>query len=313
MNFKTSSLVSLLSLAAAFGSFAPTQAAQPETMDIRNAKDHVSDGRGVVGHRRAEDGSPRAAGPTGQASTVITYHNGPVMLNTVNVYVIWYGNWAGNTATTIIPDFLNNLGGSPYWNINTTYYNGAGTHLANSVAFLGSTTDNYSLGKNLSDANIRTVVSSAITSGRLPKDAAGIYLVLTAADVTAKSGFCTRYCGWHTYSTISSTTIKYAFVGNAARCLNSCAAQSVGPNGNAGADAMISVIAHELEEAATDPQLNAWYDGSGAENADKCSWSFGTTSVLPTGAKYNMTLGTRKYLVQQNWVNSGAGYCALKY
>ena len=28
------------------------------------------------------------------------------------------------------------------------------------------------------------------------------------------------------------------------------------------------------------------------------------------GSKHNMTLGGRDYLIQQNWVNSGGGYCA---
>ena len=45
-----------------------------------------------------------------------------------DVYYIWYGNWSGNSATTILTDFASNLGGSPYFNINTTYYNGANTH-----------------------------------------------------------------------------------------------------------------------------------------------------------------------------------------
>ena len=84
---------------------------------------------------------------------------------------------------------------------------------------------NYSLGKSLSDAQIKTVVSSAITSGRLQLDASGIYFVLTSQDVMASSGFCTQYCGWHTHTTISGTDIKYSFVGNGARCLSSCAAQ----------------------------------------------------------------------------------------
>ena len=75
---------------------------------------------------------------------------------------------------------------------------------------------------------------------------------------------------------------------------------------------MLSVVAHELEEAVTDPELNAWYDSRGAENADKCAWTFGQN--LPqtsTGAYYNMTLQTqsgstttspttRNYLIQRN-------------
>ena len=87
--------------------------------------------------------------------------------------------------------------------------------------------------------------------------------MLTSQDVAESSGFCTKYCGWHTYGTISGTNIKYAFVGNAYRCPSACEAQTTSPNGNAGADAMASVIAHELEEMVTDPNLNAWYDTRG--------------------------------------------------
>ena len=175
------------------------------------------------------------------------------MTGGVKMYYIWYGNWAGNTAVNILTDFAQNIGGSPYFNINTTYYDGSNTPVMNSVIFGGSATVAYPQGTSLSDAAIQTVVSNVITSGALPKDTNGIYFVLTSADVTASSGFCTQYCGWHTYGTIGGSNIKYSFVGNPDRCISSCAQQNNGPNGNAGADGMASIIAHELEEAVTDP------------------------------------------------------------
>lgn len=156
-----------------------------------------------------------------------------------------------------------------------------------------------------------------MVSGALPQDENGVYFVLTSADVTASSGFCTQYCGWHTYSTMSvsntSKVIKYSFVGNPDRCPSACEAQTISPNGNAGADGMASIIAHELEEAATDPQLNAWYDRRGYENADKCAWTFGLTFQLPNGSYANMNLGGLNFLIQRNWVNASGGYCALSY
>jgi hypothetical protein len=255
--------------------------------------------------------------PSGQAGKAggangISYHGGPIMVGTVNLYTIWYGNWAGNTATSILADFAANIGGSSYYNINTTYTNGASVKLSNSVVASGTTTVAYPYGTSLSDANIQQVVTAAITSGSLPSDVNGVYFVLTSADVTASSGFCTQYCGWHTHATIGGKDIKYSFVGNPDRCPSSCAAQTVGPNGNVGADGMASIIAHELEEAASDPDLNAWYDRRGAENADKCAWTFGTTYAA-NGALANMKLGTRDFLIQQNWVNAAGGYCALSY
>jgi hypothetical protein len=239
------------------------------------------------------------AGGTGALSPIIN-HGGPVLTTPV-AYLIWYGNWnqsnASDTAAgqALVRNFLNGVSGSPYFAINTTYNGPSG-----SVTFGGETTDTGSLGTRLSDNNIKTIVSNAITSHKLVLDPNGVYFVLTSSNI-AKTGFCSQYCGWHTYATIQGTAVKYAFVGNANRCLSSCAAQTVGPNGNAGVDGMISVIAHELEESTTDPLLNAWYDSSGNENADKCAWTFGQNlTLLPTGAYYNMTLNGQNYLIQRN-------------
>ena len=244
----------------------------------------------------------------------ITYHGGPLMLGTTNTYFIWYGEWRGNTATSILSDLASSIGDSSYFNINTTYYNGNNTHVSNSVHYAGATADNYSRGTALSDAGVQGIVSDAITSARLPKDTNGVYFVLTSADVNETSGFCTQYCGWHTHGTIGGSDIKYAFIGNPDRCPSACSAQFPNsPNGNAGADGMASIIAHELEEAVTDPDLNAWYDQRGQENADKCAWTFGATYSTANGALANMKLGSRDFLIQRNWVNASAGYCAVSF
>jgi hypothetical protein len=262
----------------------------------------------------AVDASNKAGGhakPTG-GNNGIFYNGGPVMLGTTTVYYIWYGNWSGNSATTILTDLANHIGGSPYFNINTTYYNGSNQHVSNSVVYGGSTTDSYSHGTSLSDSAIQAVVSDAINAGRLPKSTSAVYFVLTSADVTASSGFCTQYCGWHTHGTIAGSDIKYSFIGNPDRCPSACTNGTAAPNGNAGADGMASIISHELEEAVTDPDLNAWYDHRGQENADKCAWTFGTTYNNGTGVA-NVHLGTRDYLIQRNWVNASGGYCSMSY
>ncbi len=269
-----------------------------------------------TGRGQGERAAPGNAAPSAQAGTTsngISYHGGPVLVNGVNVYYIWYGNWSANSAPSVMTDFANTIGGSPYFNINTTYYNGSNQHVMNVVKYGGAVNDNYSRGTALSDSDVKTVVASAINSKGLPADPNGVYFVLTSKDVNETSGFCTKYCGWHAHSAIGTTDIKYAFVGNPDRCPSACAAQSPSsPNGNAGADAMASIIAHELEEAVTDPDLNAWYDTRGRENADKCAWTFGTT-YTSNGAYANMKLGARDFLIQQNWVNAQGGYCAKTY
>ena len=230
--------------------------------------------------------APKAlAVPVTAATNGIDYHGGPVMTGTTHVYYIWYGNWSGNTAQSILTDFASNIGGSPYYNINTTYTNGAGSAVANAVNFAGSTSDNYSQGQALTDALVPNVVFNAINAGHLPLDANGVYFVLASADVNETSGLCTSHCGWHNHY-MASTDIKYAFVGNPDRCPSACESSmlwSGSPNGNPSADGMASIIAHELEEAVTDPDLNAWFDSLGYENADKCAWNFGTTYTVGNG------------------------------
>lgn len=243
----------------------------------------------------------------------IYYHGGPVMVNTHNIYYIWYGNWSGNSAITILNNLANNMGGSPYLNISTTYTDGADHPIVNTAKLQGSTYDKYSHGRNLNDYAVFNIVTRAINNKSLPYDPNGVYFVLTSKDVNETSGFCTQYCGWHDYGFYNNTNIKFAFIGNPDRCPFACEAQTTSPNNNPGADGMANIIAHEFEEAITDPNLNAWYDKSGEENADKCAWTFGSTYTTNNGSVANMLLGNMNYLIQQNWVNNNSGYCALKY
>jgi len=244
----------------------------------------------------------------------ISYHGGPVIEGTTNVYYIWYGNWAQDpNANAILTNFASNIGGSPYFNINTTYGDN-NANVTNSVHYAGSSSDSGSLGTSLSDNSIWTIVTNAIGSGKLPLDGNGVYFVLTAPGVAETSGFLTQYCGWHTYGTYNGTNVKFSFVGDAAGpSLGSCAIQTgSSPNGDPAADAMASVIAHELEEAVTDPLLDAWYDSNGEESADKCAWTFGTT-YSANNSQANMLLGSRNFLIQQQWLNANGGLCALSY
>ena len=89
-----------------------------------------------------------------------------------------------------------------------------------------------------------------------------------------------------------------------------------------------SIIAHEVTEAATDPELSAWFDGEGKENADKCAWTYGAVwkvmdgggkgkansssspSIPEAGGVANAKVGGREFLLQLNWANRATqGYC----
>lgn len=241
----------------------------------------------------------------------LRYHGGPVMTGPVRVYVIWYGAWARKVRRrTIITDFLGNLAGARFA-INQTYPDASGSTVANSITLAGQVFDRGSVGKRgVTDESIGTVVAAALDANRLPADPHGIYLVLTSTEVD-KLGFLTRYCGWHSFARYGSATIKFALVGDPTGAnLRRCAPQSVGPNGDAGADAMVNVIAHEIDESVTDPEFTGWSDGSGEENADRCSWFYGSTYPVRR-ARANVRLGRRHFYLQANWVNRPVGSCAL--
>jgi len=258
------------------------------------------------------------AGPVGFAVSQghgINYHGGPVMKGTPNIYIIWYGNWtngphASDSQATVnlVDAFLDGLNGSGYMRINSTYGDNSGnvtgnTHRSTQIF------DSGSQGTTFNDTGLRNIVSAALNNGSLPRDSNGVYLVLTSSNVNESTGFCTQYCGFHTHASLGGVDIKYAFVGNPDRCPSGCEAQTTSPNGNSGGDGIINVITHETEETITDPDLNAWFDSSGQEDADKCNFRFGPTSTASNGSKFNQTFGGHNWLIQMEWENSRTGGC----
>jgi hypothetical protein len=247
------------------------------------------------------------------AASGARYLGGPVMLGTNHIYYVWYGNWNGNSATAILDYLAAHVGGTPYWNIETTYFEidgGVKKYVSNSLTFGGEYFDNYSHGKSLSDSAVLAVVENAINR-QLPLDASGIYFVLASADVKETSGFCTVYCAWHDHATFRGTDLKYSFVGDPDACPSACEpAPGHSPNGNPAADAMAGIIVHTLDETVIDPDLNAWQCNFGNECADLCS--FGPPFTC-NGALADVIWGAHCFYVPENWKNAGTGGCVMHY
>jgi len=266
-----------------------------------------------------------------KTNTKIMYHNGPILGGVSNIYLIWYGCWrtdvicgnmGGPSIQFILSDFVSNLGSSPYFQINSTYPNADGQAPSGGLFFAGSAVDlAYSQGNELTDADIAGIISNQVLSGGLPLDPSALYIVISSEDVAANSvGFCQGGAPpHHGYSTVLGATFRYGFVGHAGRCPSVAASQFVGadgnllptPNGDLAADAMASDMAHVLSTLVTDPYGSGWFDRYGLENADKCQGTFGQTYVIANGARANMHLGYRDFLIQQNWVNDKRARCAL--
>jgi hypothetical protein len=131
----------------------------------------------IIRHRPNRfDASAPTSGSTGVQSPSIAYHGG-ALLSTPNVYLIWYGNWnQSNGSDTpagqqIVRDFLHGINNSPYYQINKSY--GPPTGYIN----IGrEATDAGSQGTTVTDAKVQSIVSTAISTGKLPADVYGVIL-----------------------------------------------------------------------------------------------------------------------------------------
>ena len=111
------------------------------------------------------------------------------------------------------------------------------------------------------------------------------------------------YCAWHSYGTVRGVPVQFGFFfrldGDAG-----CDPGDPGTVHSQGLEALANVSGHELSETVSDPRNGGWWDNSGAENSDKCAWTF---SGL-------VTIGGEAWKIQGNWsnaaYNAGSGYYA---
>jgi hypothetical protein len=264
------------------------------------------------------------------SSTGISYHGGTVIAGpsiTKVVAIYWgtgtiYNGQATGTGTgsadpTLIGSFLRSLGGSPYFNINTTYYNAAGSKVLNQVGYTSFwTTGSDVAGPSASptDADMVNLIQQGLNLGKIAYDPNTEYAIFTGAGVNLGGGFGVQYCAYHTHGATTAGNVYYAAMPHNQDYPAGCTSSYASPNSDVAANSEVNTLAHEIEETTTDAMGNAWYDNRGYENADKCAWTWGTTKTAANGGVYNMQLADGNYyLVQQNWVNAGSGGCAISF
>ncbi|CAI5465546.1 unnamed protein product [Closterium sp. Yama58-4] len=263
------------------------------------------------------------------SSAPITYGGGPVMTGnpSINVYIIYYGSWPAGSGQNIIENFIRSLSadskqqGSPadpkvkrWWAISAAYtqeVDGTKKNVSSKVRLARTVYDKYSAGTDLDDGTdfgdtkVFEVISNKIGAGKaLPYDASGIYLVLSSKDVTVP-GFCTNYMGWHNMFYIGSKPVVFAFVGHHGQCKEEWIPKP-SPNGNPAIDFTLSTIAHEVAEAATNPDVQTGWGDENGENADKCYMEVGQTKTGRDSRggtyKYNLVgMKNMRFLIQSNW------------
>ena len=246
--------------------------------------------------------------PPAKRPPTILYHGGPIMPG-ANIYIVYYGSFT-STQHDILDTFLENVGGSPAFNVNTEYNDSSNEFVLNVLNYNPATdsyNDAYSMGTTLGGSFVTTLLHNAVAGGHLPSDVNGIYLLTISQDVKIGKG---NWCAYHSHSTaiVTGQDIKFALAADPpASILTSCSGNlatfgdTTSPNGDIGMDEVVDSLIHELSETVTDPDINAWFTSGGAEVGDLCNFVYGTTFIAPNGSHANHTFGSRNYLAQQIW------------
>jgi len=264
-------------------------------------------------------------------------HGGMVLSEGINVVsVYWHtapiyagGPAAGTYNTTssladnsLMGFFLRNVGGSPWYNITSSYTTMQNVPLKNTVTYAGYWANNTNVppdGSGVLNATMVTMLQSGFDSGKIVYNPNTVYMIFSAGTVNLGRFTGSSYCAYHTYATMKING-KYQIVLYAAMpyayswsfgCSSFFTAPS--PNNDKPAEVEINIAAHELTETQTNPINSAWYDGGRQENGDKCAWQYGDTKIAANGGKYNVTLAGKNFLIQQNWVNTTTAGCVIKY
>lgn len=251
----------------------------------------------------------------------IPYRGGAVMTQGMPVYLIWYGSWREATKA-LVREFVAGLGQSEYFAINRTYYDSKGRRAAGVAYYMGD----VDLGWELGDAGpwadteqaAIALVSLAIARAAIPPDEASAYVVLVSKEQAAYDSPCLLWCAWHDRFSLGILDLKIALAWDPAGCPHGCTGFDPdggyrSPNGDLAADGLANLIAHELDEIESDPDIDGWRWPDYTEGADMCSWTWGpAVYAADGGAPANVRFGDRDWLVQQNWANADGGYCTLR-
>ena len=231
------------------------------------------------------------AKPGGGGGTNLVDHGGPV-LPTSHTVAIWWGDQTQFPADAKagLDALLKGFGGSAFLGIEKQYMRGASiasTFLTNYVDASAPPSRPPSTSTIVSEA------CSVINGNGLTADTSAIYFVFT-------SNFPghTNYCAWHSYGTCNGVTIQVAYMPNTTGMAGCDPGDLYGCNTySQGTRSIANVTSHEFAEAITDANASAWYDSSGAENGDKCAWTFSSCVSLSTGS----------WQLQQEWSNAISG------
>jgi hypothetical protein len=249
------------------------------------------------------------AGSTSSARRTpnMTYHKGKIMTTAVSKAIFWGPSWANSAFVgdkiTGLDAWYTGHSGSNYaktCNEYTDTLNG-GHQVGSTLTHQGHVIDTSTAAGGGSTSTILAEVCKQITAGSIVPDAAGNGYYPVYSDVKRGNA---GYCAWHSAGTCNGQLVQFAFFFNLDGDPG-CDPADTTTGHSQGLAALANVTGHEIEEARTDPASpGAWYDQQGAENGDKCAWTWGAPLVTFSNGS--------KWKVQGEWSNAaytaGTGY-----
>jgi hypothetical protein len=218
----------------------------------------------------------------------LLWHNGAIMTSTSVTAIYWGTKWGSSSFVgdkkTGLATFYSGVGGSKYIGTNTEY-TGTNGQVTGNVSYSTAVSDTSAApSKAPATSTIQAEVSKMITN----PVANGYYPVY----VDTPRGH-TGYCAWHSFGTVHGVNVTFAFFFNLDGDPG-CDPGDTSTTHSQGLAALANVSGHELSETLTDPSNGGWWDASGAENADKCAWTFNGIE----------SFGSSSWLIQGNWSNA---------
>jgi hypothetical protein len=236
------------------------------------------------------------AAPAGRGNSPnLVWHNGAIMNNATTAAIFWGTRWSNASfqgdKISGLDSWYSGVGGSPYITTNTEY-TGTNGQVGTAVGYGGSFVDTTAAPSGgPSTSTIQAEVCKVIPASTIQANGSNGYYAVYVDTPRGNAG----YCAWHSYGSCGGTPVQFAFFFNLDGD-SGCDPQDNSGQHSQGLAALANVSGHELSEAFTDPRNGGWYDKQGAENADKCAWSFGTPLLTFT----NRT----QWKIQGNWSNN---------
>ena len=225
--------------------------------------------------------------------SLLTWHFGPVMHSTTVAPIYWGSKWGDSSfvddKVSGLDTFYSKVHGTAYAHTNSEYTDGAGNVSTTNISQSSDATDTSAAPSGAPSTGQVLQEVAKVTSGH-PQ--AGAYYPVYSDQPRGNAG----YCAWHSSGTINGIQVEFGFFFNLDSDPGCDPGAPTSLGHSQGLSALANVSGHELSEMLTDPQLNAWYDQQGSENADKCAWTFNGL----------VTIGGQSWKIQGNWSNAAA-------